>query len=243
MKIDVIMITKNALQPCLKESIKSIFQNVPVNQLIIVDSFSSDGTINFLRKLSNKDIKIIQKECKRGKAREIGIKEVKTAWFAFIDADVVLDNDWFRKIIKHVNQDIGAIEANVKTPLGNVQKIRSTGRAYTNSTIIRTKSVKNIKIPKEMSVYEDQYIRKHIEKSGFKWLKVSNPCSVHYSTSNRFNDAYEIGRMSGKYRLFPFKIHLLSFFIVSAKKLLGKPVSPMIHWNMVLGHIRGIFER
>jgi len=42
-KIDVIMITKNSLNPCLKESLDSIFKNIPVNRLIVVDSFSSDG--------------------------------------------------------------------------------------------------------------------------------------------------------------------------------------------------------
>lgn len=34
--------------------------------------------------------KIIQKSCLRGKARKIGIKEVETEWFAFVDSDVIL---------------------------------------------------------------------------------------------------------------------------------------------------------
>lgn len=244
-KIDTIMITKNAVHPCLKESLDSIFRNIPVHCLIVVDSMSTDGTTQLIRNYQKRGVRvrIIQQDCKRGKAREIGIKEVDTEWFAFVDSDVILAENWFRKIERYIEPRVGAIEGNVRTPAGEVQKIRPTDRAYTNCTLIRTSSVEGIKIPREMSVYEDQFIRKYIEKKGFQWLKVPDPCSIHISTSDRLKDAFEIGRMSGKYKLFPFWGHAWSLFIVLVKKLLGKPVSPAIHWNTVRGHIKGVLER
>lgn len=48
------MITKNSLNLCFKENLDSIFQNIPVNHIIVVDSFSSDGTIDLLRKYGDK---------------------------------------------------------------------------------------------------------------------------------------------------------------------------------------------
>ena len=50
MDIDVIMITKNSLKPCLIESIESIIKNINLNKLIIIDAFSNDGTIDLLNK-------------------------------------------------------------------------------------------------------------------------------------------------------------------------------------------------
>lgn len=257
MKIDVVMITKNSLYPCLKESLDSIFQRVPLNRLIVIDSFSSDGTIDLIEKYArNQSVEISQQDCKRGKAREIGIEKVETEWFAFVDSDVILAENWFRKIERYIEPRVGAIEGNVKTPLGEVQKTNGgrfrrltehVRRAFTNCTLIRTSSVEAIEIPREMSVFEDQYIRKHIEKKGFQWLKVPDPCSIHMSTSEMLGAAAQVGRMSGKYKLFPFLIHLGSLFIALFKKLLGKPVRPCarpeIYWNTVRGYIKGVLER
>ena len=45
MKIDVVLLTKNSIKPCLKECVESIFANLPVNRLIVVDGGSTDGTL------------------------------------------------------------------------------------------------------------------------------------------------------------------------------------------------------
>jgi len=241
MKIDVIMITKNSQKPCLVESINSIVNNIPLNKLIVVDNFSIDETINIINRYNNISTKVIQKNCNRGMAREIGIKKVETDWFAFIDSDIILEKDWFKLIAKNISKKIGAIEGNVKSKEGIVQKIRINGRGYTNCTLIKTDLVKDIKIPEEMVVYEDQYIRKYIEKKDYKWLKVALPCSLHLSKSNRLNDAFEIGKMSGKYHLDPFWRYPSSFLIVLIKRIFGGKESPLISYRLLTGYLKGLF--
>ena len=236
-KIDVGMITKNSLRPCLKETLFSIFQNVPLNCLIVIDSFSTDGTIELIEKYRKEGIKIIQRDCKRGKAREMAINEVNTEWFAFVDSDVILAENWFRDIRRHIRPEVGAIEGNV-----NNQKVNPTGRAYTNCTLIRTSLVEGIEIPDEMGVLEDQYIRKHIERKGYVWLKVSHPCSIHKSQSDRLRNSFEVGRMAGKYRLFPFWKNFAVSFLIPIKYLRHKD-SPRIYLRQLLGHIKGVLER
>ena len=147
MNIDVVMITKNSLKPCLYESITSILRNIPLNKLIIIDSYSNDGTIESIKLFKNINIIIVQNECGRGKAREIGIKNVETEWFAFIDSDVILEENWFSNIEKNISNKIGAIEGNVKSADGKIQKIQQYMRGYTNCTLIRTNLVKDINIP------------------------------------------------------------------------------------------------
>ena len=239
MKIDVVMITKNSLLPCLKESVESIFDNIPVNRLIVIDAFSNDGTVELFEEYKNKglNIEIHQFACGRGKAREIGIKLVRTSWFAFVDSDVILAKNWFDEIKRYIRPHVGAIEGNV-----NKQKINPKGRAYTNCTLVRTKLVKDIKIPEEMTVLEDQFIRKWIESKGYKWLKVSKPCSIHKSQSNRVRDAFEVGRMAGKYGLIPFWKDLGVCILIPIKYLKYKE-NPKIYTNKLIGHLRGVLER
>ena len=233
------MITKNSLAPCLKESLNSLFRNIPVNKLIIVDSYSTDGTIELINSYFGKgiEVKLIQKDCKRGKAREIGIKDVKTEFFAFVDSDVIIAENWFEEMKGYIKANTGAVEGNV-----NNQMVNPNGRGYTNCTLIRTNLVKNICIPDEMDVFEDQFIRRHIEGKGFKWLKILSPSSKHISSSDRVRDAFEVGRMSGKYGLFPFWRNLGVCFLIPIKYLKYGD-SPKIYFNKLIGHLEGYLER
>jgi glycosyltransferase involved in cell wall biosynthesis len=242
MNIDVVMITKNSLKPCLYESITSIIRNIPLNKLIIIDSYSNDGTIESIKLFKNINIIIVQNECGRGKAREIGIKNVETEWFAFIDSDVILEENWFSNIEKNISDKIGAIEGNVKSADGKIQKIQQYMRGYTNCTLIRTNLVKDINIPFEINVFEDQYIRKYIEKKKYIWLKVASPCSLHLSRSDRLKDAYEIGRWSSKYHLFPLWRYVTSFFLISIKRLFSREESLSRSFMLLKGYFKGLFE-
>jgi len=238
-KIDVVMITKNSLYPCLRESVEAIIRNVPLNRLIVVDAFSVDGTIELFEKYKerNVNIEIYQFASKRGKAREIGIKKVETLWFAFVDSDVILAKNWFNEMIKHLQPDVGAIEGPI---IG--QKVNPRGRAYTNCTLIKTDLVKDIKIPDEMAVLEDQFIRKFIENKGYKWLKVDHPRSIHKSQSDKIKNAFEVGRMAGKYDLFPLW-KSLGVCLLAPIKFLRYKDSPRIYFNQLAGHIKGMRER
>lgn len=247
MKIDIVMITKNSVHPCLKESVESISRNLPVHCFIVVDSMSTDATIQSIEKYQKKAgrTRFIRQDCKRGRAREIGAKEVDTEWFAFVDSDVVLAENWFEEIRKYIRPKVGAIEGNVMTSQGKIQSIRPHDRAYTNCTLIKTSLVEDIKIPKEMNFYEDQFIRKYIEGQGYEWIKVPKPCSIHMSHRRRFPKveiAFEIGRMAGKYNLLPFWMNFFSFALTPIQ-VFRKRKMPIVHWYKLLGHIRGILER
>ena len=246
-KIDVVMITKNSVIPCLDESLDSVARNISLNKLIVVDSFSVDDTIQKIKDHKDIDSKIIQVESTRGKARGIGIRNITTELFAFVDSDVILSDGWFDEIIKHLTATVGAVEGNVKMVDGKAQKIRQSGRGYTNCTLIRSESVKGILIPEEIQIYEDQFIRKFIERKGYKWVKVREPCSTHNSMPESLGPiwrSFELGRMCGKYHLYPLWRVLIAFIIVSVKKTAGiHSEDPKIYYMRIKGHLRGLYER
>ncbi|ADN49858.1 glycosyltransferase family 2 protein [Vulcanisaeta distributa] len=110
MRIDVVMPTYNSNKGIFPLVLESIRRYVPLNRLIVVDRYSSDGTVELIKE-KFPDALIIQTSASLGYARYIGIKFVETEWFAFIDSDVIVLPQWFRVLsgfMKH--ERIGAVE-------------------------------------------------------------------------------------------------------------------------------------
>lgn len=208
MKLDVVLLTKNSLKPCLSDCVESIYRNVPVNRLLVVDGGSVDGTLELLQKYP--DVKIIEDlHGTRASARQKGIDAVVTDWHIHVDSDVILCEDWFRKAWKNIADDVGAVwgvavpnekhyynatyamsrlyRISVKDLM--VRQMRSE-RCMMHDTLIRTSTVKDIKIPPNLHIYEDDYIGKHIIQKGYRFLKVTEPFCLHNVTPSERTQGY-----------------------------------------------------
>ena len=84
---------------------------MPVNNLIVVDGFSTDDTVDIVREYQEKysNVIFVQEKGTRGSARQTAIRLVKSDWFMFVDSDVVLSKNWFAQAEKLVNDDVGAV--------------------------------------------------------------------------------------------------------------------------------------
>ena len=223
-KMDVVLLTKNSLQPCLRECVESIYKNIPVNRLIVVDGGSIDGTLDLLRQYSNVNI-IDDSPGTRATARQIGIDAVETEWHLQVDSDVILINDWFDKAWKQITDDVGAIWGvavpnephfyNITYAMSKLYKMSvkdllakqmRSERYMMHDTLIRTSSVKDIKIPSSLHIWEDDYIGRHIVRKGYKFLKVTEPYCLHNLTKHERCEGFVTsGYLLKKYKLGSFK--------------------------------------
>jgi glycosyltransferase involved in cell wall biosynthesis len=216
MDVDVVVITKNS-DRVLNECLKSVYENVPVNRLIIVDGYSTDKTLEIVRQFQKHhgNVLMIQDKGTRATARQKGIDHVKTEWFMFVDSDAVLCKDWFKKAEKHLGQKVGAIwgievwstihnSAILKIFLLVTRKIFDL-RGGTHDTLIRTDLVKDIKIPKILHVFEDTYIKDWITRKGYKLIACYDPYCIHFRPAsvwtirgslNIIADAIRVGRLT-----------------------------------------------
>lgn len=198
--IDVIMLTKNS-ERLLRECLKSIYENVPVKRLIIVDGFSADSTLKIIRELNNEyqNIDVITENGSRARARQVGIRHVRTPWFMFVDSDVILCEDWAEKAEKCVKADVGAVwglNIDVMPNMNDRFLLRlgaSTAkecfklRGGMHDTLIRSELVKDINIPEQLHTYEDRYIVNWIRQKGFKVISTDEAYCLHYGPNEDLN--------------------------------------------------------
>jgi glycosyltransferase involved in cell wall biosynthesis len=192
-QIDVVLLTKNS-QHLLTRCLNSVFQNVPIKTLIVIDGYSTDGTVDILLRFKRKfgTVRIFQMHGTRAKAREEGIRRVSTDWFLFVDSDAVLCRDWYSKVKQNLTDGVGAVWGINFDVIPNVkekwfvlfQSLLARQcfhlRGGTHDTLIRKKAVEDMHIPEELHAYEDHYILKYIRQKGYKVCVGDEIYCLHY---------------------------------------------------------------
>jgi glycosyltransferase involved in cell wall biosynthesis len=189
--IDVAILTMNS-EHMLRECIESVYENVPVKNLIVVDGFSTDATADIIKEFQEKygNVIFFQEKGTRGSARQTAIQLVKGDWFMFVDSDVVLSRNWFAEAEKLVKDDVGAVWGieiwsvlrgmNVLKLFERVTLKIFEKRGGTHDLLVRRKTVEDIKIPFKLHTYEDGYIKDWISQKGYKVLGVYEPYCIHF---------------------------------------------------------------
>lgn len=168
-KIDVCIPTKNKDILDLKRMNLDI---LPINKIIVSD----------VKGLAN--------------ARNDLMYQVTTEWFAFIDDDVKINEDWWDKIKSHIEnhpepKKLGAVNGFglskswiLKFIRFMLLKIRgdSKQRAFTSNTVIRTKAVEDI-VLKRKGRLEDLELQERIKKKGYTWEFCQDARCVHMKSS------------------------------------------------------------
>ena len=189
--VDVAILTMNSERK-LKECINSVYRNIPVNNLIVIDGCSTDTTIHIIQEFQQKygNVILVQEKGTRGSARQSAIQRVKSEWFVFVDSDVILSKNWFAEARKLVNDNVGAVWGieiwsvlQRRLLLGMFERVTMKifeNRGGTHDLLVRRKTVEDIKIPPHLHTYEDGYIKEWISKKGYKVLGVYEPYCIHY---------------------------------------------------------------
>lgn len=200
MQVDVVLLTKNS-EHLLGKCLSSIYQNVPIKSLIVIDGFSTDRTLEILQKFNRKhgNVSVFQMNGSRAKARTEGIRRVRTDWFMFVDSDVLLCRDWFKKAQTDLTDGTGAVWGLNIDVLPNIKnrrilKLQSMVarqcfnlRGGMHDTLILRKAVEGLLIPDHLHVYEDAFIVEWIKTHGYKVAVGSEVYCLHYKPPDNWN--------------------------------------------------------
>jgi len=183
-RIDVVMCTYNSNKPYFHTVLQRIFEEVPVHCFIVVDRFSSDGTVSRVLDVFPK-AKVVRSLENLGRARKIGIDIVDTSFFAFIDDDVALFKGWYEYVNGLMGNRIGAVASFAKegSPLARGTSYATrprlvvssknnvdSQRGYTYATLMKKEAVATWKPDGTLTAGEDHEILRHVISRGFLWL-------------------------------------------------------------------------
>jgi glycosyltransferase involved in cell wall biosynthesis len=191
----------------------SVYNNVPVARLIAIDGYSVDNTLGILQKFNEKygKVEVIFDHGTRASARQKGIEKVTTSWFLFIDSDVVLCKDWYKKAAENINANVGAVWGTeiwstirnhhmLKLFLVITRKVFEV-RGGTHDTLVRTELAKDIQIPKNLHVFEDAYIKDWITGKGFLAVACYDPFCIHFRPDSVWTFKGSLGLVNEALRL------------------------------------------
>ena len=108
--VSFIVTTKNEedyLEKCLKSVINQTYRNIEV---IVVDSFSVDKTVEIARRYADKTV---VEDCLMPTGRNIGAKYAKGDILAFVDADIILQDDWLENALSELNDNVVAVTSDL----------------------------------------------------------------------------------------------------------------------------------
>lgn len=191
--IDVVMLTKNS-EHLLDKCLTSLYYNVPIHTLIVIDAFSTDRTLKIFERFNRMygNVKILSMNGSRARAREKGITQVATDWFLFIDSDVILSKDWFKNAQKEIKGDVGAVwGVNIDAiphlksdPVLKLQVLIANEcfklRGGTHDTLLRLDLVSDIRIPPQLHTHEDAYIMNWVKQKGYKAIIGQDIYCLHF---------------------------------------------------------------
>ena len=151
-KVSVVIPTYNRVA-YLGRAINSVLkQSYPVNEIIVIDNGSTDQTLSFIKKKFNSIRVIIEKKRGVSFARNLGIKNCKYNWIAFLDSD----DEWITDKIE--KQFVLLKESNFKYQF-----------IHTNEIWIKNGMLKNQK-------------KKHLKKGGYIFEDCLDICKISPSS-------------------------------------------------------------
>jgi glycosyltransferase involved in cell wall biosynthesis len=175
--IDVIVRTKNS-EEYLRECLQSVINEIPLRRILVVDSGSTDRTIEIASAFDKVDI-YTEPALNLGQSTKFGFLKAQSEWVVIIDSDMILRKGWFENMKRYMDK-FDAIEGGkidhyrIDVPI-DATKSRS-GRF--GQTLLRREPVLDIDL--DLPFGEDAATSYGFERLGRKWKKVEGYLADHY---------------------------------------------------------------
>ncbi|MCX7881401.1 MAG: glycosyltransferase family 2 protein [Patescibacteria group bacterium] len=109
-QLSIIIVSYNTQKitfDCIQSIIRSLINSTISYEIIVIDNASSDNTINALKKINVKQLRIIKnkKNLGFGKANNQGVKIAQGEYLLFLNSDIIVLNNSIEKMFKFYKQN------------------------------------------------------------------------------------------------------------------------------------------
>lgn len=166
----------------IKEAIFSIVNQTYANlEIVVVDDFSNDNTVEIIKSFNDKRIKIIHNDCNRGAAysRNVGIKNCTGDYVSFMDGDDVWDLNKTQEQVKFMLDNnyffTSCLYSFMNEDGQSFGKYMSSPKKVTHKKFLKTDYIGCITTMYKREIYPDLEIPENIFKRNdyALWIKLS----------------------------------------------------------------------
>jgi len=183
--IDVVMATLDS-EVFLEKSLYSVYKEIPVRKLFVCDGGSKDSTVEILKKFPRVEIFVKSEIRTGGKIVEFLISLAETDRFAVVASEAEIYPGPYDEMTKQTNYEV--IERSFRINAYHLfredkNKLEEESRASDFCHLIRKKAVQDYRCEDDFMLrYTDMFFRQEVEKSGYRYAKVSTAKHVHNET-------------------------------------------------------------
>lgn len=187
--MDVVVCTLDSAHS-IAECLKSVFREVPVNRLIVVDGGSTDGTLDLVNGFPRLELHY-RPDLSLGQSRAFGFSLARTEYLLQIDSDVVLRCGWGQIAVEFLGKgdvvEFGT-EDHYSFRFPEPDQINSRDyqrRAFFFTNVIRSSFVQDLDL--DVRHMEEELTRRIVSRRGGSWVKTGVVHADHYSRPVRYD--------------------------------------------------------
>lgn len=195
--VDVLMLTLDA-ERYLEKCLDSVYAEIPVNNLIVVDGGSSDNTLSLLREYPRVEIHVRPDIRTTGKGLELALSRAATEWIAFIDSDMELPEGWYEEMSKYKDKyDYFESKRIMHWEFyrENAASVDIDRRSYAIGQLAKLNCFRDYHVEDDyMWGATDMLLRQIAEKNGYRFGKIANTYHYHHATDNLKYESDQVKR-------------------------------------------------
>jgi len=262
MSIDVVMLTKDSNKPWFRRVLMAIKREIPVHHFILVDGYSTDGTVDVVKELFGSKVIVLRTRESLGGARYLGMKAVDTEWFAYIDSDVEILPGWFSAAERYMKQPYiygiqgvfvssinkeGRVEwkpsfvllpGEKKSIVGAILRY-GVNRLYgaDSAHVLIRRNVINFIDPCfliQLDRAEDTYIAWKIIEKGYFYLRISAMKAIHYGSYSLSKAMKRALGRNGLYYRIPYSVFVINNIFRFLAHIWKKDKATLVYLNELI---------
>jgi len=174
-------------------------------------------------------------------ARKHGVLAAQTEWVAMVDDDMLLPENWLQLVTKAIEPNVGAIgtvavhknphAAAYERVVGTVYNLSKLDtNPHINNILIRRKLMEDYNPPK-LFFGEDQYFKKYVIKTGYRWKVLPFLGATHLGTSKNYVTIGISYRRYGHFGVYKLARRMAARFIFTPFAALSR-LSAVTFWYL-----------